>query len=201
MIFAPSPGELLFALLIFVVLPLTWIAGSIYILRRKIGSPPQLFLTWSAAFVLFYVGLILTIHISSSYVGAYTLTIKVVNPDRQPMANVVVNYTTFADPQCTWIGRYSPTARVSTATDQAGRLVINSYHGHNIDMTLQYSGYLRGSLFLAAAGSGFPHQLDGLQNISVSHGLDVASPPSDLKIAVEKAIALQVTMKPSQEKH
>ena len=145
-------------------------------------------------------GLVLTIKLSAEYFAAYTLRIKVVDPHNQPMPNVAVNYTTCADPQCTWIGRYSPAGRVSCVTDEAGCVVIHTYDGHDVDMTLQYPGYRNGSLFLAAAGSNFPHQLEGIQNISVSTSHDGASNSGNLSIPAEKAIALEVTIEPAAGK-
>ncbi len=145
--FAPGPDDIAWLLLLFVVVPLAWLIGLIWI-----GSRPKSLVIWTVLIGAFYVAFGL-----ASHTGAYTLTVQILDPDRHPLPGVTATY--FTRPQSDRFGRFSRSLEGEATTDAAGQIALNPNHAHGVNLTIRDPRFRNAGFQMEAAGRRYGHQI------------------------------------------
>jgi hypothetical protein len=143
----PSPIELLFSLFHFILLPIAFFVCLFRLRKRK---KPELY--FALLTILYYASFY-----TAANTGRYALTLQVLDPSRQPAANVAVGY--FTRPGGDRFGRFSPALEGVAKTDQSGEIKLRPNHAHSIFFWIRDSRYAVCSFTLERAGKRYSHKI------------------------------------------
>jgi hypothetical protein len=143
----PSPIELLFSLFHFILLPIAFLVCLFRVRKRK---KPELY---CALLTIFYY----VVFYTAANTGTYALTLQVLDPSRQPVADLAVGYS--MRPGGDRFGRFSRVLGGVAKTDQSGEIQLRPNHAHSIFFWIRDSRYTVCSFTLERAGKRYSHKI------------------------------------------
>jgi hypothetical protein len=167
--FVPSAQDIGWLLLLYVIVPIAWVAGLIRLRSHRNRA------LWTVLIALVYIAWALAIRTDK-----YTLTVQFLHADRRPISGLTVSY--FTHPQSDRIGRFTAALEGQISTDARGEITLQPNHAHGISLRVSDRRFQDAGFRIEAAGRRYGHQMhpsDALTFIERPQPSPATSPSHD----------------------